>query len=58
MKNSVVVIAVSVDSANIVLFTEDGDTVTVKQGDPRVTRIMETVKAPLSEVPPRCSGGR
>lgn len=53
MKNSVVVIAVSVDSANIVLFTEDGDTVTVKQGDPRVTRIMETVKAPLSEVPPR-----
>lgn len=53
MKNSVVVIAVSVDSANIVLFTEDGDIVTVKQGDPRVTRIMETVKAPLSEVPPR-----
>lgn len=53
MKNSVVVIAVSVDSANIVLFTEDGDTVTVKQGDPRVTRIMETVKAPLSEIPPR-----
>jgi ribosomal protein L7/L12 len=53
MKNSVVVIAVSVDSANIVLFTEDGDTVIVKQGDPRVTRIMETVKAPLSEIPPR-----
>lgn len=53
MKNSVVVIAVSVDSANIVLFTEDGDIVTVKQGDPRVTRIMETVKSPLSEVPPR-----
>lgn len=53
MKNSVVVIAVSVDSANIVLFTEDGDIVTVKQGDPRVTRIMETVKAPLSEIPPR-----
>lgn len=53
MKNSVVVIAVSVDSANIVLFTEDGDIVTVKQGDPRVTRIMETIKAPLSEVPPR-----
>lgn len=53
MKKSVTVIAVSVDSSYVTLFTEAGGTVTMKQGDPRITAIMETVKAPLSEVPPR-----
>lgn len=53
MKNSVVVVAVSVDASYVVLFTDDGNTVELKQGDPRITNIMATVKAPLSEVPPR-----
>ncbi|AWD92575.1 rIIB lysis inhibitor [Pectobacterium phage Nepra] len=53
MKNSVVVVAVSVDASYVVLFTDDGNTVNLKQGDPRITNIMTTVKAPLSEVPPR-----
>lgn len=53
MKNSVVVVAVSVDASYVVLFTDDGNTVDLKQGDPRITSIMATIKAPLSEVPPR-----
>ena len=53
MKNSVVVVAVSVDASYVILFTDDGNTVDLKQGDPRITNIMATVKAPLSEVPPR-----
>lgn len=53
MKNSVVVVAVSVDASYVILFTDDGNTVELKQGDPRITNIMATVKAPLSEVPPR-----
>ena len=53
MKNSVVVVAVSVDASYVVLFTDDGNTVELKQGDPRITNIMATVKEPLSEVPPR-----
>lgn len=46
--HKVTVIAVSVDSANIVLYTQDGGTILIPQGDPRVTGIMETVKDPLS----------
>lgn len=46
--NKVTVIAVSVDSANIVLYAQDGGTILIQQGDPRVTGIMEAVKEPLS----------
>lgn len=53
MKKSVVVVAVSVDARHVILFSPDGSSVTLAQGDPRITNIMAAVKEPLSEVPPR-----
>lgn len=50
--NKVTVIAVSVDSANIVLYKQDGGTILIQQGDPRVTGIMEAVKEPLARNEP------
>lgn len=53
MNKSVVVVAVSVDARHVILFSPDGSSVTLVQGDPRITNIMAAVKEPLSEVPPR-----
>lgn len=53
MNKSVVVVAVSVDARHVILFSPDGSSVTLVQGDPRITNIMAVVKEPLSEVPPR-----
>lgn len=53
MNKSVVVVAVSVDARHVILFSPDGRSVTLVQGDPRITNIMAAVKEPLSEVPPR-----
>lgn len=52
MNKSVVVVAVSVDPRHVVLYSEDGSSVTLEQGDPRITGIMDTVKGPLGEIPP------
>ena len=41
----VVIIALSVDPTQITLWKEDGSTVCIKQGDPRVARIVEEAKA-------------
>jgi ribosomal protein L7/L12 len=53
MNKSLVVVAVSVDARHVILFSPDGSSVTLVQGDPRITNIMAAVKEPLSEVPPR-----
>lgn len=53
MKNTIVVVAVSVDTSHVILFSPDGSNTTLNQGDPRITHIMAAVKEPLSEVPPR-----
>lgn len=42
---NVVIIALSVDPTQITLWKEDGSTVCIKQGDPRVARIVEEAKA-------------
>lgn len=44
MKKLVTIVGISVDAQNAVLYLEDGSTVTIAQGDPRLPIIVETAK--------------
>lgn len=44
MKKLVTIVGISVDAQNAVLYLEDGSTVTIVQGDPRLPIIVETAK--------------
>lgn len=44
MKKLVTIVGISVDAQNAVLYLEDGSTVTIAQGDPRLPNIVETAK--------------
>lgn len=44
MKKLVTIVGISVDAQNAVLYLEDGSTVTITQGDPRLPIIVETAK--------------
>lgn len=44
MKKLVTIVGISVDAQNAVLYLEDGSTVTIVQGDPRLPNIVETAK--------------
>jgi hypothetical protein len=48
---TVSVIAVSIDTVNVVLYLEDGNTLVIPQGDPRVTRAYNEAKAGLTADP-------
>lgn len=48
---TVSVIAVSIDTQNVVLYLENGNTLTIPQGDPRVTRAYAEAKAGLTADP-------
>lgn len=47
MKNIVTIVALSVDSNNATLFLKDGSTITIKQGDSRLPRIVAASKEKL-----------
>lgn len=44
MKKLMTIVGISVDAQNAVLYLEDGSTVTIAQGDPRLPIIVETAK--------------
>lgn len=44
MKKLVTIVGISVDAQNAVLYLEDGSTVTIAQGDPRLPKIVDTAK--------------
>lgn len=44
MKKLVTIVGISVDAQNAVLYLEDGSTVTIAQGDPRLPRIVDEAK--------------
>lgn len=44
MKKLVTIVGISVDAQNAVLYLEDGNTVTIAQGDPRLPIIVDTAK--------------
>ena len=44
MKKLVTIVGISVDAQNAILYLEDGSTVTIAQGDPRLPIIVETAK--------------
>ena len=45
VNNKVTIVALSVDSRYAVLYLQDGETITLVQGDPRLPRIVEQAKA-------------
>lgn len=44
MKKLVTIVGISVDAQNAVLYLEDGSTVTIAQGDPRLPKIVDAAK--------------
>lgn len=48
MTNKIRIVAAILDTEKLVLYKEDGHTVEVKQGDPRVQRIIDEATGPLS----------
>lgn len=51
-KTLVTIVALSIDTNFAILYKPDGDTITIRQGDPRLPGIVETARDPLSRGEP------